>query len=342
MKPQGEKATHSAQVQGSRRVVLAALAGNLAIAVTKFAAYGLTRSSAMLTEGVHSLVDTADQLLLLVGQSRAARPANARHPFGYGMETYFWSFIVALMIFLVGGVAAIWQGTEKILHPTPITWPLVSLGVLVASALFEGLSFRTAYREFRAIVRGRDVRLATFLRASKDPNVFATLLEDGAALIGLAIAAAGIAAAAFAHITWADGAASILIGLLLVTIALFLANETRSLIAGEAAAPPIQAAVRQALKRSALAKEVLRMRTLHLGPQTILVALCLKPGSRRATADLEGLTGCVRAADPRISEVLFDLDAAPLSSGAGSSAVGSAPQGRRARPRARRGSRSAS
>jgi cation diffusion facilitator family transporter len=316
-------------IQGARKVVLAALAGNFAIAVTKFVAFGFTRSSAMLTEGVHSLVDTADQLLLLVGQARAGRPANDTHPFGYGMETYFWSFIVALMIFLVGGLVSVWQGVGKILHPEPISRPMISFAVLGASAVFEGLSFRTAYREFREIVRGRDVRLFGFLKGSKDPNVFATLLEDGAALTGLGIAAAGIAASVLAGLLWADGAASVLIGLLLVTIAIFLANETRSLIAGESAAPPIEAAVREALGRAAPDGEVTRLRTLHLGPQSILVALDWRfggsggfPAAQREAARLEA---SVRAADPRIQEVLFEIAPEPaLSSRAGSSAGGTA------------------
>jgi cation diffusion facilitator family transporter len=326
---------------GSRKVVLAALSGNLAIAVTKFVAYAFTRSSAMLTEGLHSLVDTADQLLLLTGQARAGRAPDARHPFGYGMETYFWSFIVALMIFLAGGVFAVWEGVGKVLHPGPINRPLVSFAVLGASAVFEGLSFRTAYREFRDIVRGREIRLLAFLRGSKDPNVFATLLEDGGALIGLAIAAVGIALSSFGHLLWADGSASVLIGLLLIAIALFLANETRSLIAGEAAAAPIQAAVRAAL-RDAGAGEITRVRTLHLGPRTILVSIGCRLAPRgsleAAEREVERLIACVRGADPRIAEVLFELDPRPgVRSAPCSSAADTAPPGPPARPRVRRG-----
>jgi cation diffusion facilitator family transporter len=330
-----------AGAEGSRKVVLVALSGNLAIAVTKFGAFALTRSTAVLTEALHSLVDTADQLLLLVGQRRAARAPNPRHPFGYGMETYFWSFTVALMIFLAGGVAAVWQGVGRILAPEPISRPAISFAVLGASALFEGLSFRTAYREYRSIVRGREVRLVSFLKGSKDPNVFATLLEDGAALIGLALAALGVAGAVFLHLAWADGAASVAIGLLLVTIALFLANETRSLIAGESAAPPLEAAVRDALEKATRDGEVTRLRTLHLGPQTVLVALGWRTSAFAAVGEMQAevarLTACVRSADPRISEVLFDLQAGPLSSADGSSAGGAAPPGPPAPPHGPRG-----
>ena len=312
---------------GARKVVLVALAGNLAIALTKFVAWLFTGSTAMLTEGIHSIVDTADQLLLLAGQSRAAKGATENHPFGYGMETYFWTFIVALMIFLAGGLAAIWQGVERLVQPEPVTRPLVNLVVLAVSAAFEGLSFRTAYREFRNTVRGRDVRLFTFLRASKDPNVFATLLEDGAALIGLALAALGVTGAAVLGWSWADGAASILIGLLLVAVALFLANETRSLIAGEAAAPPIVERLDEALRGLRRLGEPAQVRTLHLGPRTILVAVCWRfpgdPPLHQLKAAFGEIQAAIRATDPRICDVLFETP----GPAAGREAVSSASPG---------------
>jgi cation diffusion facilitator family transporter len=341
-----DKSASSPASAGARKVVLAALAGNLAIAVTKFAAFAVTASTAMFTEGVHSLVDTGDQILLLVGQKRAARPPSDDHPFGYGMETYFWSFIVALMIFLAGGAVSIWQGVERILHPAPVTLPLVSFGVLAASALFDGLSFRTAYREYRHVVHGRDVRLIAFLRHSKDPNVFATLLEDGAALTGLALAAAGVAGSTLLGWRWADGTASVLIGVLLVAVAAFLANETRSLIAGEAAAPAIEDGVRQALGRAAQLGEALRVRTLHLGPQSILVSVCWRfrgePAYPAVVAGLQQIAADIRAADPRVCDVLFDFPRRPeaaaqaahehadaaSSAAPGSSADGTAPPDR--------------
>jgi len=312
-------------------VVLAALAGNLAIAVVKFVAFGATRSTAMLTEGIHSLVDTGDQLLLLVGQSRAAKAPNENHPFGYGMETYFWSFIVALMIFLAGGAVGVWEGVEKLLHPAPASRPIISFGVLAASAVFEGLSFRTAYREFRDVVRGRRVRLWGFLRLSKDPNVFATLLEDGAALTGLALAALGVAGAS-AGLPWADGAASVAIGVLLLSVAVFLANETRSLIAGEAAAPVIVACVEAALADGP--GEVRRLRTLHLGPRSILVAVNWSPpdglSSAQAAREMADLEARVRAADERVAHVFFE---APRPLAAAPPGVSPSPAPGRSRPR---------
>ena len=301
-----------AKVSGSTRVVLAALGGNLGVAVVKFAAFGLTRSTAMLSEAVHSLVDTTDQLLLLVGQRRAGRPADASHPFGYGMEMYFWSFIVALLIFFAGGGLAVWQGVVGILHPSKIERPWVSFSVLAASAVFEGFSFRTAYGEYRKIVDqvgGEGVGLLRFIRVSKDPSVFATLMEDGAALIGLAMAALGVAGSTLAHWLWADGAASIAIGILLLAVAALLSNETRSLIAGEAASQPVQESIGAAIAAVLRPELVNEITSLQLGPRAIFVFVCVNfegmgTGSQiRDTAD--GLIARVKAVDPRIKAVAF-------------------------------------
>lgn len=303
-----------AKSEGALRVVLAALAGNAAIAATKFITFAFTGSTAILTEGIHSTVDSIDQLLLLLGQRRSSRPPDESHPFGYGMETYFWSFIVALMIFVAGGAASIWQGVHRLLSPGETHLPWVSLAVIVASALFEGLSFRTAYREFRRTVRGRAVdgrpiSLWAFLKGSKDPNVFATLLEDGAALTGLGIAAIGVIGTAFLGVAWADSAASIAIGLLLLLTASFLANETRSLIAGEAAAAPIVEAVRRTAAGCGDLGDLKSLKTLHLGPDTILVALAwtFPDGWDRARLEAGSaeLSRRIKGADARISEVLL-------------------------------------
>ena len=292
---------------GSTRVVLVALAGNSAIAATKFAAFAFTGSSAMLTEAIHSLVDTGDQVLLLLGQRRSALPADEGHPFGYGMELYFWSFIVALMVFVAGGVAAIWQGVHAIAHPEPITRPWINFLVLALSGVFEAGSFAAAYREYRRIVRGRNVNLLQFLRLSKDPGVFGVLLEDGAAMIGLVIAAMGVAGTAILGLPRADGFASVLIGVLLVGVALFLANETRSLIAGEAAAAPIVDAVRAVLSGDRRVARIAELQSLHLGPRTILVAATVgfRPelsGDEVIQAAGE-LAHAVKDADPRIGPV---------------------------------------
>ena len=288
-------------------MVLVALAGNVAIAATKFAAFGFTRSSAMLTEAIHSTVDTGNQLLLLIGQKRGARPADPTHPFGYGMEVYFWSFIVALMVFILGGGVSVWQGLGKLMHPTPIARPWINLVVLAVSALFEGSSFRVAYRAFRKMVQGRDVRLLQFLSISKDPNLFATLLEDGGALIGISLAAIGTVAAGWLGMPWADGAASVAIGVLLLAVAIFMANEIRSLIAGEAAAPVVVEATHRALTADPRVASVTEVASLQLGPRKILIAITLRFRASLGTEDLEGvsdeLVRLARTVDSRICDV---------------------------------------
>jgi cation diffusion facilitator family transporter len=293
--------------EGSRRVVLAALAGNGAIALAKFVASAISASTAMLTEAIHSLVDTGDQVLLLVGQKRGEKPANATHPLGYGMEAYFWSFVVALMVFLVGGVLSIYEGARQILNPVPITYPWISLAVLAVAAAFEGTSFRVAFREYRRVVRGRPTRLWAFIKSSKDPALFSVLLEDSAALMGIGLAATGVTASSFLGISWADGAASVGVGLLLVGVAWILANETRSLIAGEAVAPIVMERLKEALGRIDCITELDEVATLHLGPRAILVALTLAFRRDSTTDMLEDaireITKALRQADDRITYV---------------------------------------
>lgn len=298
------------------KVVYAALAGNLAIAVVKFTAFLFTHSTAMLTEAIHSLVDTGDQILLLIGQKRARKPADPSHPLGYGMETYFWSFIVALMIFLLGGAVSIYEGVHKVLHPEAMGKAWINFLVLGASAVFEGSSFAVAFREYRKVVSGRgSVSLFRYLRMSKDPNIFATLLEDGAALTGLSFAALGVLGSAVLHLPWADGAASVAIGLLLVCVAIFMANETRSLIAGEAAAPDIVACARKALASDPRVSELHDLATLHLGPQSILVAATLEFRKGLSGEELQQAAGelaeKVQASDPRIGKVFLRPGGSP-------------------------------
>ncbi|SDB71197.1 cation diffusion facilitator family transporter [Belnapia rosea] len=266
---------------GSRRVIFAALAGNLAIAATKFAAALFTGSSAMLSEAIHSSVDTGNQGLLLVGLRRAARPPSPRHPFGHGMELYFWAFVVALMIFALGGAVSIYEGWRKFMTPEPVENAWVNFLVLGASMVFEGFSFRVAWQEFRRSHVGEPFLHA--LRASKDPGVFAVLLEDASALAGLVIATVGLGLAEWLQMPALDGAASIGIGLLLVLTAAFLANETRSLLTGEAASPRLVAEVRRTLTADPRVKTVDELLSMHLGPAEVLLAV---------TIDLEdGLPG---------------------------------------------------
>jgi cation diffusion facilitator family transporter len=293
--------------EGSARVVYAALAGNMAIAAAKFVAYGLSGSSAMLTEAVHSMVDSTDQILMLVGQARGRKPPSPDHPFGYGMETYFWSFVVALMVFLLGGVASILQGVRHLLAEEPVTSPGIGLAVLAIAAVFEASTFAVGFREYKRVARGRVRGLWRFIRISKDPSLYATLLEDFAALIGIGLAAAGILASSLFHVLWADGAASIAIGLLLTAVAAVLANETRSLIAGESVAPPVMVELNKVLQADDRIIELVEVATLHLGPQSILVALTLSFRSDMTLADLRDaiteLTGALQKADGRVCHV---------------------------------------
>lgn len=292
------------KTSGSHKVVFAALAGNLAIAVTKFAAALLTGSSAMLTEAIHSSVDTGNQGLLLLGLARANRPPSQSHPFGYGMELYFWSFVVALMIFALGGAVSVYQGVHKILRPEPIDRAWINFAVIGLSALFEGGSFVVAWREFKTL-RG-EVPFFRALKGSKDPSIFAVLLEDGAALLGLCLAALGVAGSV-AGLAWADGAASVAIGVLLVLIAAFLANETRSLLTGEAAAPRIVEAVREALARDARVENVAEVLSMHLGPREILLGVTLDFQDQLTAGEIEDaaddFAALIRGVDPRITRV---------------------------------------
>jgi len=292
---------------GSTRVVLAALAGNGGIALAKFAAAALSGSTAMFTEAIHSLVDTGDQLLLLVGQARGRRPPDETHPLGYGMETYFWSFVVALMVFFLGGALSVYEGVRHILAPAPLASPWIGLGVLAVSAVFEGASFRVGYREYRKVVRGQPVRLWAFIKGSKDPGLVSVLLEDSAALIGIALAAAGVVASGFFGLAWADGAASVAIGLLLTGVAFVLANETRSLIAGEAVAPMVMARLKATLDQISCITDLEEIATLHLGPGAILVALTLafrpKSTSDAINAAIGEITQCLQATDGRVAYV---------------------------------------
>ena len=295
--------------EGSTRVVLVALAGNVAIALIKLAASLATRSSAMLTEAIHSLVDILDQVFLLVGLKRAARPANAEHPFGYGLEAYFWSFAVALLIFALGGAVSIYEGARRIMAPETITHPWINFLVLGASAIFETASFAVSYREVRRVVGGRRIRLWRFVQMSKDPALFATLLEDGAALVGLAIAAVGVAASAYLKLPWADGVASVMIGLLLAAVALILANEVRSLMAGEAATPHVVEAARKILDDDPNVELVEDLLSLHLGPESILIGVTIEFRDGLSGDEIQSaaqdLSDRVQASDDRIGRIFL-------------------------------------
>ena len=289
----------------STTVVYAALAGNLAIAATKFVAFALTGSSAMLTEAIHSSVDTGNQGLLLLGLARAKKPPSDTHPFGYGMEVYFWAFVVALLIFALGGAFSIYEGVLKIRQPEPIARAWINFLVIGLAALFEGASFLVAWRQLK-VVR-KDTPFLRAIRRSKDPSIFAVLLEDGAALAGLAIAALGVAGSAVFGVAWADGAASVAIGVLLIAVAIFLASETRSLLTGESASPAIVEAVREMLAADARIDTVAEVLSMHLGPQEILLGVTLDFHDDLTASDIEDAADDfavrIREIDARITRV---------------------------------------
>jgi cation diffusion facilitator family transporter len=252
-------------------VVYAALAGNLAIAIAKFAAAAFTGSAALFSEGIHSVVDTGNELLLMYGLHRARIAPDRGHPFGYGRELYFWSFLVTLHIFVLGACAAIYEGWSHIREPRPLDRLPVVYAVIGVSMLFEGASWRIAWREFRRDMAGGDVFRA--FRRSKDPSVFTVLVEDSAALIGLLLALLGTSAAHFLHRPALDGAASLAIGALLATTAILLARETKGLLIGESAYPRVQRGIEDIAAADPAVARVHEVVTIQLAPDQIIAAL---------------------------------------------------------------------
>jgi cation diffusion facilitator family transporter len=275
----------------SKKVIYAALGGNLAIAVTKMAAAAWTGSSAMLSEGVHSLVDTGNEVLLLYGLHRAEKPADAAHPLGHGRELYFWSFIVALLIFSIGAGVSFYEGVVHVLDPTPITDVRISYIVLGLAFVFELGSWYVAWKGFRAVAPALGyVPDAGYIEAatrSKDPTSFMVLFEDSAALIGIVIALVGTAAADWLQMPVLDGVASIAIGLLLGLTGAFLARESKGLLMGEAADPALRDRILQIARSHGRIVGAEPLFTVHLAPWQVVVALTLDfPDDSRA-ADIE-------------------------------------------------------
>ena len=252
-------------------VLYGALAANVGIAIAKFVAAGISGSSSMLTEGVHSLVDSGNQLLLLYGGARAKKPPDRTHPFGYGREIYFWSFVVARLIFAVGAGVSIYEGLEHFTHPHPLASATLNYIVLGIAFLLEGTSWTIAMREL-AQNRGEQGWWHLVVH-SKDPSTFIVLFEDSAALIGLVLAAIGVWTSHALGEPRADGNASILIGVVLAVVAMFLAREAKGLIIGESADPDLIHRLRQTLERRPEITFVNHVRTLHTGPEAVFVAV---------------------------------------------------------------------
>lgn len=270
---------------GSRKVIFAALIGNTLIAITKFAAAAFTGSSAMLSEGIHSLVDTGNQGLLLYGLKRAKRPPDRQFPFGHGKEVYFWSFIVAILIFAVGAGISIYEGVHQVMDPHAITDPVINYAVLALAMVFEGIAWTYAFVEFNK-TRG-NLGYFEAVRNGKDPTLFVVLFEDTAAMLGLIIAFAGVALAHSTGIVYFDGIASILIGVVLAGTAAWLAYETKGLLIGESAGRHVIEGIRKLVLDFREVMHINEILTMHMGPDFVLLNLAVKFSDEATALELE-------------------------------------------------------
>ncbi len=299
----------------SNAVILAALAANLGIAAAKFVAAALSGSSSMLTEGVHSVVDSVNQLLLLYGQHRAKRPPDPLHPFGYGRELYFWSFVVAILIFAAGAGVSIYEGWRHVAHPEPLGSATLSYVVLGISFVLEGWSWRVAMREF-ARAKGEAGWWRT-MRDSKDPATFIVLFEDSAALAGLLVAALGVALSHALGDPRIDGVASIAIGVMLGLVAGLLAREAKGLLIGERADPALIARVRETVARHPAVTGVNHVRTIHTGPHNVFVAISADFEDHVTMGEAETLIGelehALKAAEPSLMSIYIRPEKAAAS-----------------------------
>jgi cation diffusion facilitator family transporter len=301
---------------GGTRAIVAALAANLGIAATKFVAFALTRSSSMLAESIHSLADSGNQFLLLVGGKRAKRAATPDHPFGYGRERYIYAFLVSIVLFTVGGVFAIYEGVHKLRHPEAIdSWQWVPLVVLGTATALESFSFRTAIQEANHD-RG-DAGWVSYVRHAKAPELPVVLLEDLAALIGLLLALFGVGLTLATDNGRWDGAGTLAIGVLLASVAAILSVETKSLLLGESATPASVRRITEALEAEPAVQRVIHLRTLHLGPDELLVAakIAVRHDDTMASvaAAIDSAEVRVRTAEPaaRVIYLEPDLDRTP-------------------------------
>jgi cation diffusion facilitator family transporter len=279
--------------------VLAALAANVGIAIAKLVAFLITGSASLLAEFVHSLADCSDQVLLLVGRNRASRAETEEHPFGYGRERYLYGFLVSVVLFAVGGAYSIYDGVHKIISPEPLTTAWIAYGVLALSFVLEASSLRVSVREAGKLRRGRG--WLTFIRRVKEPDLIVTLLEDTAALLGLLFAFAGVLLSELTGDEAWDGGGSVAIGLLLAVVALMVARETKSLLIGEAASDEAERTIVQALEEGPELERVIHLRTVHLSPDSLLVAAKV---AIRAGDTAESIVRGIDAAERRVRQAL--------------------------------------
>jgi len=298
--------------EGSRKAIVAAFVANAAIAVAKFVGFLLTGAASMLAESVHSVADSSNQGLLLLGGSRARRAATPEHPFGYGRERYFWSFVVALVIFTLGSLFALFEGVEKLREPHELESVAVAVAILVAAIGFEAWSLRTAVHESRR-AKG-SLSWWAFVRRSKSPELPVVLLEDSGAMAGLVFALAGVGLAELTGDPRWDATGTLAIGVLLGAIAVVLMIEMKSLLLGEGASPETVAAIRRAMEAQPQVRRVVHMRTQHLGPEELLVGARVEldlalTGAGLASA-IDAVEAAVRAEVPEARVMYLEPDVA--------------------------------
>ncbi|MBN2080634.1 cation transporter [bacterium] len=294
----------------SKKVIYAALAGNTLIAATKFVAAAVTGSSAMLSEGIHSLVDTGNQVLLLYGLRRAAKPPDQDFPFGYGKEVYFWSFVVAILIFAVGAGVSLYEGIQHLGSQVQLSAPLLNYIVLGIAFCFEFMAWFVALREFKQAKGKRGYWEA--IRRGKDPSMFVVLFEDTAAMLGIVVAFAGVWLTTLTHNHSYDALASIVIGLILGCTALLLAYETKGLLIGESANPQVVTDIRQLAQSYPEILKVNEVLTMHMGPQYILVNLSVEFVDEATTVEIEQaiarLDRSIKAAQPAVKRLFVEAE----------------------------------
>ena len=299
---------------GAKKSVYAALIGNLLIAVTKFVAAFFTGSSAMLSEAVHSLVDTGNEVLLLYGMRQARQPADEKYPFGHGKEIYFWSFMVAVLVFSLGAGISVYEGVFHIRHPGVIDKPLVNYIVLGLALLFEAVSWHVAFTQFKK--EKGELSFVQAIHRGKDPTVFTVLLEDSAALLGLVVALAGIGLGQLTGNMVYDGAASIVIGLILAGVAGWLAYESKSLLIGESAGRDVVAGIRALIQTNPCVDKVNEILSMHMGPEFILVNISLNvsPTADRAEVHylFDTIDDDIKRAFPKVRRVFIESLNDPL------------------------------
>jgi len=292
----------------SKGPIYAAIAANTAIAISKFIAAGISGSSAMLSEGIHSLVDTGNGALLLYGIRRSKKPADQAHPMGHGKELYFWALVVAVLIFAIGGGMSFYEGIEHIKDPSPIGDPTMSYIVLSLAIVFEGGALFFAVKSFNRVRGNQNFWRA--IQTSKDPSNFAVILEDAAALIGLVVAMVGVYLGHTFNNPYFDGGASIVIGVLLTLIAILMAYESKALLIGEAAEPEMVASIRQVVSTDTAVAHMNAPITLYFGPQQVLLALDVEFNNDMQADDIERaiarIEGQVRAMHPEVKRIFIE------------------------------------